>query len=58
MYWQRQIEIDLKLVKINYPDFWGNLNYDANSVTADPQFQDTSKNDYTVKPIKQSWNIF
>ena len=36
-------------MKINYPDFWGNLNYDANSVTADPQFQDTSKNDYTVK---------
>lgn len=36
-------------MKINYPDFWENLNYDANSVTADPQFQDTSKNDYTVK---------
>ena len=36
-------------MKINHPDFWENLNYDANSVTADPQFQDTSKNDYTVK---------
>lgn len=35
-------------MKVNCPNFWENLSYDANSVTADPQFQNTSENDYTV----------
>ena len=35
-------------MKTTYPDFWENLGYDENSVNTDPQFKDTSLNDYTV----------